>query len=139
MKGAFVFVILMSAFFASLGQGQLEVVVTGFRDGDGSLRVGLFNDSRHFLKKPIDSKVVSLSADSAKVTFKDLPPGEYAVSVFHDRNDNEELDTNVLGIPKEGFAFGNNAMGMFGPPSFEKCSVVIGKSTIRQVLKLKHF
>lgn len=139
MKVAFIFVIWALSFLTCHGQGQFEVVVTGFKDREGSIRIGLFNEARHFLKKPIDSKVVPLSGDSAKAIFQNLPPGEYAVSVFHDHNGNEELDTNVLGIPKEGFAFGNNAMGMFGPPSFEKCSVVIRQSSVRQVLKLKHF
>lgn len=139
MKIAVVLVLSVLSFLTCRGQGQFEVIVTGFKDREGFLRIGLFNESRHFLKRPIDSKVVSLSADSASVIFQNLPPGQYAVSVFHDQNNNEELDTNVLGIPKEGFAFGNNAMGMFGPPSFEKCSVVISRSSVRQVLKLKHF
>jgi uncharacterized protein (DUF2141 family) len=139
MKITVALLLLVLSFVTCRGQGQFEVIVTGFKERKGFLRVGLFNESRHFLKRPVDSRVVALSADSASVTFKNLPPGEYAVSVFHDQNNNEELDTNAIGIPREGFAFGNNAMGMFGPPSFEKCSVVIRQSSVRQILKLRHF
>ena len=32
-----------------------------------------------------------------------LPEGEYAISLFHDENENKELDTNFIGIPKEAF------------------------------------
>lgn len=91
------------------------------------------------MKRPIYGKVASATADSVAVHFSDVPPGIYGISVIHDRNDNGELDTNIFGIPGEGFAFGNNAMGMFGPPSFEKASVKIGHSQIIQVLQLKHF
>lgn len=139
MKITVVLVLAALSFSICQGQGQFEVIVTGFKDRAGFLRIGLFNESEHFLKKPMDAKIVSLSGDSASVVFQNLPPGQYAVSVFHDRNSNEELDTNAFGIPKEGFAFGNNAMGIFGPPSFERCSVVISQSKVRQVLKLKHF
>jgi len=41
--------------------------------------------------------------------------GKYAVSVFHDENSNGKLDTNFLGIPREGVGASNNAKGHFGP------------------------
>ena len=41
---------------------------------------------------------------------------------MHDTNDNKELDSNLFGMPKEGFGFSNDAMGMFGPPDFKKAS-----------------
>ena len=124
---------------AASAQVQLEVSVTNFRKAEGSIRVGLFNNSRDFLKRPVYGRVASATGDSVTVQFSDLPPGIYGISVIHDRNDNGELDTNIFGIPKEGFAFGNNAMGMFGPPSFEKASVEIGDKRIIQDLQLKHF
>lgn len=40
--------------------------------------------------------------------FEDLPPGQYAVQVMHDENDNGKLDSNFLGIPSEGYGFSNN-------------------------------
>ena len=39
---------------------------------------------------------------------------------FHDENSNEELDTNFIGIPKEGFGFSNDAFGKFGPKKFKE-------------------
>ena len=51
--------------------------------------------------------------------FDDLPEGEYAISIFHDENNNNELDTNFLGIPKEGLGASNDARGHFGPPKYK--------------------
>ena len=48
-----------------------------------------------------------------------LPDGNYAISCFHDEDDNEVLTTNFLGIPKEPYGFSNNARGKFGPPSLK--------------------
>ena len=47
---------------------------------------------------------------------EDLAPGRYALSAFHNENDNGELDTNLLGVPSEGYGFGNDASAAFGPP-----------------------
>lgn len=123
----------------TLAQGNIEVTVRNIDEAKGSIRVGLFTNEDNFLKKAIEGKVVKASGTEVKVVFENLKAGEYAVSVIHDENENGELDTNGIGMPKEGFAFGNNAMGMFGPPSFEKAKVVVDKSPVKQVIELKYF
>lgn len=119
-------------------QGSIEVKVTEIREAKGDIRVGLFKDADTFLKKAIEGKVVKASKDGVTVVFENVPEGDYAVSVLHDENGNGEMDSNVVGIPKEGFAFGNNAMGTFGPPSFEKAKVVVKNGRVRQELKMKY-
>ena len=130
--------ILATPSFAT-AQGQLQVTVRNFNVGGGSLMIGLFNNEHDFLKKAIRGKTVKLTADIVTVVFEDLEPGDYAVSVIHDRNNNGKLDTNRLGIPREGFAFGNNAMGMFGPPTFVKAKVSIRDNAVKQILNIKNF
>lgn len=122
-----------------MAQASLYVTVKGIKYFEGEIRVGLFANERDFPEKVIAGKTVVAKGDSVTVAFENLSPGAYAVSVFHDRNWNGKLDFNVLGIPKEGFAFGNNAMGLFGPPSFDKAKVTIDSTPVRQVLNLKHF
>ncbi len=56
-------------------------------------------------------KIVKVNGPEVTVVFENLAPGEYGISVVHDENENGDLDKNFVGIPKEGFAFGNNAMG----------------------------
>jgi uncharacterized protein (DUF2141 family) len=119
-------------------QGKIEVTIKNIQAQKGSIRVGLFSSENDFLKKAVDGKIVKVSGNEAKVIFEDLKDGDYAVSVIHDENDNGELDKNGIGIPKEGFAFGNNAMGMFGPPSFEKAKVSVLNGTVKQVIELKY-
>ena len=50
-----------------------------------------------------------------------IPPGTYAVKLHIDENENGELDTNFLGIPKEQYGFSNNDRA-FGIPKFEAAS-----------------
>ena len=124
--------------FAAAAQNAIEVTVKNIREVKGSIRVGLFNSEESFLKNALDGKIVKVSGKEVTVVFENLKPGEYAVSVVHDENDNGELDTNMMGIPKEGFAFGNNATGMFGPPDFSKAKVKVEGQKISQVINLNY-
>jgi uncharacterized protein (DUF2141 family) len=119
-------------------QNTIEVTVKNIKEVKGSIRVGLFNSESTFLKEAVDGKIVKVSGSEITVSFENLKPGEYAVSVIHDENDNGDLDTNVVGIPKEGFAFGNNAVGMFGPPDFAKAKVKVDGQVIKQVINLNY-
>jgi uncharacterized protein (DUF2141 family) len=109
-----------------MAQARLEVVVTNVQEAKGTVRVGIFSDSKSFLKEATFGKVVKATKGEVRVVFENIPPGTYGVSVIHDENENGELDSGLFGIPKEGFGFANDAMGTFGPPGFEKASINIG-------------
>ena len=124
---------------SALPQTSLEIKVSNIRSTEGTIRVGLFASEENFLKEAVEGKIVKASGSEVTVVFENLKAGEYALSVIHDENANGELDTNLMGMPKEGFAFGNNAMGMFGPPDFDEAIVVIqGNSKSKQEIKLKY-
>ena len=103
------------------GSGDLTVVVTGLGSDAGSVRVALLDSEAAFENDapPHRSGSAKPSAGRATVVFEGVAHGTYAVKLFHDENDNEKLDTNFVGIPKEPIGFSNNAMGRFGPPSFD--------------------
>lgn len=58
----------------------------------------------------------------ASIEFPDLAYGTYAVSVYHDKNDNGMLDHNVFHFPAEPLGFSNHfQLGLTsGMPTFEK-------------------
>jgi uncharacterized protein (DUF2141 family) len=135
-----IFAIAFLACTIRVNAQSIEVTVENIKEIKGSIRVGLFSGEEKFLKDAVDGKIVKATASSITVKFENLKTGEYAVSVIHDQNENGELDTNMMGIPNEGFAFGNNAMGMFGPPSFDDAKVVVkDKVQVKQAIKLKYF
>ena len=138
-KWVFFALLSVSSLLAFAQHGTLEVTVTNVTEARGTIRVGLFDNEDDFLEKAAYGKVVAANGSSVVVRMERIPHGTYGVSVIHDENENGKLDTNAVGIPKEGFGFGNNAMGLFGPPSFEKASVTIGESPAIQELRLKHF
>jgi uncharacterized protein (DUF2141 family) len=106
--------------FETIAQSSLEIHVNNIKSKKGSIRFGLFTTEADYLKNPVEKKIIKSTGNEVTVVFENLQPGDYALSVIHDENENGELDSNAFGIPKEGFAFGNNALGSFGPPSFER-------------------
>jgi uncharacterized protein (DUF2141 family) len=102
--------------------GKLTVVMSNFKNDVGQVSVALFNQEEAFPKYPEKAlRLVysTINQGKATVLFDKLPPGEYAVSIYHDENSNKKMDTNFFGIPKEGVGASNNAKGHFGPPKFK--------------------
>lgn len=61
----------------------------------------------------------------------ELPPGSYAIGIFHDANLNNRLDNYFFGVPREQYGFSNNARGFMGPPSFDDAAFSVeGKTEI---------
>ena len=57
---------------------------------------------------------------SAEISFDSISPGKYAIQFFHDENENQKMDFNLIGIPKEKFGSSNDVKPILGPPKFEK-------------------
>lgn len=115
---------------------SMVVVVKNVKEAKGKVSVALFNREDEFMGKSLANQTTVAKTGEVQLTFENVIPGDYAISVMHDANENNELDSNAFGIPKEGFGFSNDAMGMFGPPSFEKAKFKFtGESAIAITLK----
>jgi uncharacterized protein (DUF2141 family) len=120
-----ILIILLSIFtHCSFAQntGTLIVEIESCRNDDGLVAVALHNGEEGFpgsKETMVQAATAKIINGKAVVEFKDLTYGEYAISAFHDENSNTELDTNWIGISKEGVGASNNAKGKMGPPKYE--------------------
>ena len=62
-----------------------------------------------------------------------LPPGTYAIGIFHDVNLNNKMDNNFFGVPKEQYGFSNNVRALFGPPNFEDAAFVLKGKVLQSI------
>jgi uncharacterized protein (DUF2141 family) len=137
MKYKFNFLAVMVFISASaVAQHDMEVTIKNIKDPKGTIQLALYNNEADYLKKPLTGKVISANAKEVTVSFTNLKPGNYAISVYHDANANNEMDSNLIGIPKEPYGFSNNAMGRFGPPAFEDAKVILNKQ-VKLTIELK--
>ncbi|MBC6428505.1 MAG: DUF2141 domain-containing protein [Cellvibrionales bacterium] len=112
---------------------DLSILIENITDPGGALSWSVFDSAETYKndRSPVIEARSRVYAATTQVTLHDLPPGVYAVKVFHDANSNGKLDRNILGIPLEGYGFSNNK-GRFGPPAFAKASVPLeGDTQIR--------
>jgi len=106
-------------------QHKVELTIKGIEKVQGSILVAVYNSEGTFMKKHDASQKAKVSGKEVTLVFENVTPGDYAISTFHDENDNSKLDTNFLGIPNEPYGFSNDATGTFGPPSFVKAKVKV--------------
>ena len=116
---------------------DLTVEVKGVGVEKGNVMVALYKQTDTWMRKPSMVQMQAGKKEGVSLMFKDLADGEYAISLFVDENGNGKLDSNAIGIPLEPFAFSNDAMGNFGPPSFEQAKFVVGKTSNAITINLK--
>ena len=110
---------------SALGHAQdlkafdITVEVKNAENDKGKMFFALYDKEENFLKKELLGEIEYISHNMSVATFKSVPVGVYAISVFHDENDNNALDTNAIGIPNEAFGCSNNAKGFMGPPKWK--------------------
>jgi uncharacterized protein (DUF2141 family) len=121
--------------------GDLIVSISNLENTKGQVGILVFNKADGFPSesaKAFRDVLIPIDGASVQYTFRDLPFGEYAVSVMHDENKNERLDTNLFGIPREGNGVSNNVVGRMGPPSYEKAAFRFQKNNQFVGIKLRY-
>ncbi len=111
----------------------VTVTVKGIKSRDGTVRVAIFTGSKGFPSKDdslLVRQVSKIKDNTVKVVFEDVPYGEYALAAHHDENGNGLLDTNFVGMPKEGYGVSKDAVkGRLGPPKYDDAKIRFDKPT----------
>lgn len=138
-------ILLMVTLIFSLGFTQteekcnLKVTISGFENDQGQALLALVNSEETFESEiPADERIV-LGIENRIATFeiKNLVYGEYAIKVFHDEDQDGELDSNFFGKPTEAYGFSNNARGTFGPPDYEEAKFLISQKELEMTIIVK--
>lgn len=106
--------------------GTLLIVAEGFESEDGHVLIQLANSQEDYEADDEGFRVAKIKAAGGKATttFEGLPYGEYALKIFHDENDNEELDIGWTG-PEERYGFSNDARALMGPPDWDDAKITL--------------
>lgn len=128
----------VSFVFAQEPNNVNEVIVniSNLESNKGAVFIAIYNSEKSFLNKGFKSFKTKIKNNACRVVFKDIPNGTYAISLFHDENQNGKMDTNFIGIPKEDYGCSNNAKGFMGPPKWEDAKFKIHNESITQHIKL---
>lgn len=119
---------------------DLRIEVTEIGKENGEVHVALYNSSPAFMKtdRVFRSKIIPVrSQDSLSFTLAQVPPGKYALAVFLDRNDNNKLDMNLFGIPKEKYGFSGDKRPLFRAPNFDEAAFEVSEKNRAVTIKLR--
>ncbi|HEY3446527.1 MAG TPA: DUF2141 domain-containing protein [Myxococcales bacterium] len=120
-------------------KATLTIEVTNLRNDKGLARFAIYRSKQDFLKSAAASGSARIKDGKATLVLENLEPGPVAVSSFHDENENLKLDTNWIGIPKEGTSFSRDAKGFMGPPKFDNAKLELPAGPTVTTLKMSYY
>jgi uncharacterized protein (DUF2141 family) len=111
---------LFLTFTHASSAAELAVRVSGLTEPLGQVGCSLFAGANGFPMDNAGARVMWLPADAKEVTcrFTDVLQGSYAVSIGHDLNSNQRVDTNFIGLPTEQWGVSNNVRPSLRAPRF---------------------
>jgi uncharacterized protein (DUF2141 family) len=125
-----------------LGIGSIDITINNCVSDKGTIRVALY-DSKYTFSKPnkhITGKILPAQKNTPlQIQIPNLAHGEYAVAIYHDVNNNGELDKNMVGIPTEPYAFSNNPIVKMERPTFDDARFELTTSSKALTIELKYW
>lgn len=121
--------------FISNKNPQLTIKIENIEVLEGDIRIGMFNASEKFLKQGLSFKnyIIAVENTTETIIIDDLPEGDYAFILYHDKNADGKMNRNLIGIPKEPFGFSNNMKPKFAKPTFEECKFSLTENIELQI------
>tara|TARA_R100000935_G_C2825655_1_gene162142 strand:- start:73 stop:498 length:426 start_codon:yes stop_codon:yes gene_type:complete len=115
---------------------DIVVNVENIKNDNGKILFGVYSENNFLKAAPNYSAESEIIDGVASVTFKDLPPGTYAISCFHDKNGNSQMDFEPTGMPLEPYGISNNKIDYYGPPQWTDAKFELKDETVDLTIKL---
>ena len=106
------------------GDISLEIKINNLESNKGPIYMRILDENEN----PVIVGTSTVINYSSEISFDSISPGKYAIQFFHDENENQKMDFNLIGIPKEKFGSSNNVKPVLGPPKFEKMLINLNEN-----------
>ncbi|MBX7191459.1 MAG: DUF2141 domain-containing protein [Sandaracinaceae bacterium] len=118
---------------------RIELVVEGLHGG-GHVRAGAYADAGSWLgSRSVVNCVAPVQGGRARCVMELPREGAYAIGLFHDADDDGELDRGVFGVPTEGYGFSRNVGGGLSAPSFASAALqVAANALVQAVVRIRY-
>ena len=127
---------------APAAANDVVITVTDVRSTKGVVRACLTADGKSFPKcnkDPKAKRVVVPAGKTVTIRFTGVKPGEYAVALLHDENNNGKADRTLGMIPKEGYGFSRDAKVRMGPPKYKDAVFTHGSASQKLRIKMRYW
>ena len=121
------------------GKVELQITIADVREEVGTIYIGVYTNEETWKDLDPTHKLTAKPATPKTTVTIELEPGEYAVSTYHDVNDDEEFNRKgVFRLPGEPFAFSNDPKIRMRIPSWKRVKFKVDVEEKEHTLTLKH-
>lgn len=119
--------------------GSLILDITNIAHSGGTIWVGLYDSKDSYLvKEKATIKGIEVrKRGKVRLEIPNLPFGYYAVGIFHDVNNNGDMDRNYVGVPTEPFAFSKTPASKWRVPRYDEIKIYFSKDNQTLNMQLK--
>lgn len=100
----------------------------------GKIHIGLYSNEKNFLQTTYAKIILPVEKLSDGVSFSNLPPGEYSVTIFQDLNNNGILD-KAMSLPVEPYGLSNNPSAY---PTYANTKFMIKDGSLNITIGIKN-
>lgn len=119
---------------------SISLEITNIQFASGNIHLAIYETKQSFddSSDPYLLKMYPAPAsDKLQVQLDDIPMGRYALALYHDVNNNSDMDKNLFGIPKEPYGFSNNPKAKWSAPKFEELLIEVKDKPLNLSVFLK--
>ncbi len=118
-------VLISTLGFSQETKGQtITVTIDNVLNDNGKVIFSLHNKDTFMKSDALQKEESKIKDGKVSVTFKNVEPGEYAIMAVHDENENNKMDFQANGMPKESYGMSNNPMS-YGPPQYNDAKFLL--------------
>lgn len=140
--GAAMLGLALTAMASPAHAGSITITVTDLRSTEGVVRACMTTVEDIFprcIRDPNSHRTVVPAGETVTIRFDDVAPGNYAIALLHDENNNGKAD-RVLGMaPREGYGFSRDAPVRTSPPDWDDAVFNVGNASQRLTIKMRYF
>ena len=120
----------------AIADTEVVVSVQNVTNPNGTMVLTVYANKKDWLKRGFLQEKIAVDGQSEIAFTINLPAGDYAFHAYQDLDDNGEMKSNFIGIPKEPTAVSNNAKGRFGPPKFKDAVISVADEPVATAMNL---
>ena len=137
MKSILIFITLAFTLstYAQKDGVTVTVIVENVPNDSGKVMLGLYDENTFMKAAPIVSANEKTTNKTATFTITNVQAGAYGITCFHDENNNDQMDFEASGMPKESYGVSNNNMS-FGPPQWEAAKFEVTGEDLKLTIRM---
>ena len=139
MKSLFTIMTILISYFSVHAQEvkgtTITVTVPNVTSSKGTVQIGLYDEQTFMKAAPLKAEISKIEDGKVQVTFKEVTPGIYAISCYHDENNNNQMDFEANGMPKESYGISNNPMS-YGPPNWAEAKFEVFDKPVHMEIRM---